>query len=268
MSAVESVDTTAIELACETLYRFLAAGLSNPRGSAATALFDPASQQVAAAAAECLRDEAAAVPTPAALGLGELPAEDLNLGPLLAALPATAAQLEIEHDRVFGLLGSRDCPFYEMEFHPNEDPFFRSQQMADVAGFYRAFGLEASRTERERVDHIATELEFAAHLLAMARRAGESSDAEAAGERADVCRRAYRDFLADHLTWWAPLFATAMRRKAQTGFYAAAGTILAALLPLERRRLGLAAPQLPLAVTQPPSDEGASPCEGCAAVAG
>ena len=65
----------------------------------------------------------------------------------------------------FGLVLTRECPPYETEYHPSSEPFFRSQEMADVAGFYRAFGLETAQAARERPDYLGLELEFMAFLL-------------------------------------------------------------------------------------------------------
>ena len=59
-----------------------------------------------------------------------------------------------------------------------------------------------------------------------------------------------------------PSFATGLRRKAGGGFYAALGRVLAALMPAERLRYGVASPHLPLRVAtiEPPEEQA-----GCAA---
>ncbi len=77
----------------------------------------------------------------------------------------------------------------------------QSEEMADIAGFYRAFGLKAP--EKERVDHLAVELEFMAFLAlkeAWALHSGEP-------ERALEVRTAQTRFVADHLARWVPVFA-------------------------------------------------------------
>jgi nitrate reductase assembly molybdenum cofactor insertion protein NarJ len=108
------------------------------------------------------------------------------------------ADLQAEHRRVFGLTGSL-C--YETEYGlPHE--FRQSQEMADIAGFYRAFGFENGGLIRERPDYLSTELEFM-HTLTLkevyAREAGEQ-------EHLEVCVDAQRKFLRDHLAHWLPLF--------------------------------------------------------------
>jgi hypothetical protein len=87
---------------------------------------------------------------------------------------------------------------YETSYEPRPGvsggkPF----QLADIAGFYRAFGFEVSG---ERPDHIVPELEFAALLCAKeayARICGEE-------EGAEVCAEARRKFMSEHLGAWLP----------------------------------------------------------------
>jgi TorA maturation chaperone TorD len=279
-------ESTAIDLARECLYRFLALALSDPHGRGchatqarsasegntrqvpslalrACVLFDPENQQLACAAADLLRDEACARPVP--LGFGELSPEELDLRPLLKSLPA-AAGLRAEYDRVFGLVPARECPPYETEYHPSSETFFRSQQLADVAGFYRAFGLDTAAAEPERPDHLALELEFSAFLLLKKRLALASGGAAVdAAERAVVCDDALRDFFRDHLAWWAPSFAAGLRRKAGDGFYAAVARLLAAFLPAERGRLGVPPPRLPLQPAPIERPEEQASCASCSA---
>src|SRR5262245_45700315 len=154
-------EAQAIDLARECLYRFLAAALSDPCGERWRLLLDFENQELAREAADLLRSEARPVP----LGCGELPPEALDLRPLLLETARPLEWLRAEHDRVFGLVPARECPPYETEYHPSSETFFRSQQLADVAGFYRAFALDTSRAEPERPDHVALELEFMAFLL-------------------------------------------------------------------------------------------------------
>jgi TorA maturation chaperone TorD len=250
----------AIDLARECLYRFLAAALTDPADGWGL-LRDPDSEQVASFAAEVLREEAACEPV--ALGFGELPPAALDLAPLLAELGRPLDELVAEYDRVFGLVPSRECPPYETEYHATAEPFFRAQQLADVAGFYRAFGLEPSRSCPERPDHLALELEFMAFLLMKKRLAAGAAEGDnGGGDRAQVCADAETTFFRDHLAWWVPSFATGLRRKAGDGIYAALGRVLAAFMPTERLRSGVAAPRLPLrpAPIEPPEEQA-----GCAA---
>jgi TorA maturation chaperone TorD len=262
MPATEPAAEAAIDLARECLYRFLGVALTDPAANTWLLLLDPDSRRLAAGAADLLREEAGARPT--ALGFGELPPGGLDLAPLLAELLRPRAELIAEYDRVFGLVPSRECPPYETEYHRTAEPFFRAQQLADVAGFYRAFGLEPSRGQPERPDHLALELEFLAFLLAKKRLALDRSDGDNDGTaRARVCAEAEAAFFRDHLAWWVPSFGTGLRRKAGEGFYAAVGRALAALTPAERARFGVPAPRLPLqaALIEPPEEQ--ARCAGC-----
>jgi TorA maturation chaperone TorD len=222
-------------------------------------------QRLARDAADLLRAEAVTTPQPR--GLGELPPEQLDLAPLLAELDAPADELRAEHERVFGLVLSRECPPYETEYHPSSETFFRTQQLADIAGFYRAFGLETSLTEPDRPDSLALELEFMAFLLLKKRLALASMAANPnAIEDANSCDDAQRLFFRDHLAWWVPSFAMGLRRKAGQGFYAAAGQVLAALLPVERARFGVEVPRMPLQAALIERPEEQAGCTACPAI--
>lgn len=234
----------AYDLACETMYRFLAASLTEPRLEDVGFLFDPACQGLVRQAAGILQELALQDPIP--LGFGELPAEELDAEAMVAALGRPAA-LEAEYTRVFGLVPCRECPPYETEYYPVEETFFRSQQMADIAGFYQAFGVEPTERSRERHDHLALELEFQALLLTKKRLAIPSfAQHSSPKEDAAVCQDARAKFFQDHLAWWVPSFSLALRRKAERGFYAQVGKLLAAFMPIERRHLHVSAPRRPL----------------------
>jgi TorA maturation chaperone TorD len=260
MSAVATIpDAPALDLARECLYRFLAAILSDPESKAFRLARNRRNRLLAQGAADLLREEVGAASVP--LGFGELAADQLDLRPLLKELRRPQKELIAEYDRVFGLVPARECPPHETEYHTNADTFFRAQQMADVAGFYRAFGLETAHETPERPDHVALELEFMAFLLTkrrLALAAGGGGD-----DQARVCDEAMRAFFVDHVIWWLPSFATGLRRRAERGPYVAASRILAAFLPLERKRFGVTPPRLPLnPVPEEPREESTS-CAGC-----
>jgi TorA maturation chaperone TorD len=136
--------------------------------------------------------------------------------------------------------------------------------MADIAGFYRAFGLEPSHAWPARPDHVALELEFMAFVLLKKRLAlvGEEGNPEK-DEQASICEAAARSFFRDHLAWWLPSFATGLRRKEGHGFYAELGRVLAAFLPVERGRFDVPAPRLPVQVSLEPRPEEEAGCAAC-----
>ena len=251
---IESTDTE-LDIAFETLYRFAAAGLTDPRRDLSDVLFDPGSRELAMGAADVVRSVTRDQTIP--LGFGELPIDDLDLPPALAALGDDPEQHTQEYLRIFGLVTCRECPPYETEYYPNQDPFFRSQQMADVAGFYRAFGLEPARQWRECPDHITLELEYVATLLARLRSARASA---ADPDQALVCHDARVKFLRDHVCWWVPSFSVGLRNQAEHGFFSHLGRILAALLPADRHRLQLTPPAAPV---MPGNTTAPAACDGC-----
>lgn len=244
--------TASTELARECLYRFFAAALSDPGGPGWGPLANRDDRWLAAAAAEVLRGEIAVDPVP--LGYGERPADDIDLYDALDKLDR-CEDVGAEYDRVFGLAGSRACSPCGTEYGPTNEPFFRAQQLADVAGFYAAFGVAGGRARPERPDHIALELEFMAHLLLKQRLAD--------GERAAVCADAARAFFRDHLAAWVPSFAASLERRAGDGFYAEIARALAAFVPAERARFDIKAPRKAMrpAPTEPPEEDVG--CGGC-----
>lgn len=246
-----------LDLAREVLYRFLAAALRDPQGPGGELVREPDCCAVAGVAADLLRDHAAVAASCAQkLGFGELPAASLDLRELLPYLEGPAEEWRAEYYRVFGLLPARECQPYETEYHTTEEPFFRAQQMADVAGFYRAFGLEPSHHAPERPDYLPLELEFMAFLFLKQRLAMRP-------EERVVCEEAQGAFFRDHLSWWLPSFTVGLRRRAGNGPYAALAGVLAAFMPLERARFGVSPPPVPLQMARTESAEEPAECAAC-----
>ncbi len=153
--------------------------------------------------------------SPATLTALDLAARTLDRSPdgeLLAASEALVAdpgrsigEARSAHRRLFGhTLRGRVCP-YECEY--GRRPLLQqAQELADLAGFYRAFGLRPSRLRHERPDHVACELEFLEFLsvkeaLALERRDGESGE---------ITRQAVRRLLREHLGRFGRAFARAL----------------------------------------------------------
>ena len=89
-------------------------------------------------------------------------------------------------------VGAERVPLYETEYGRMRG-MSKGHDLADIGGFYRAFGLEIDAPEM--LDHIAVELEFYAVLLAKAAHLARVGD-EAGQEIVDGARRG---FLASHL---------------------------------------------------------------------
>ena len=83
------------------------------------------------------------------------------------------------------------------------DPLFQPHRLADLAAFYRAFGLEVADDAGERHDHICLELEFMCVLAAKEAYALEHQLDE---QQLAQCRDAQKKFLREHLGRWTPAF--------------------------------------------------------------
>lgn len=113
------------------------------------------------------------------------------------ALWANAGEeAESEYVRLF--LGAAPCSLHETSWGDGRRAGGREAELADIAGFYAAFGFELSRDAPDLHDHLGAELEFAAALLAKeAWAVAQGLD----GPRA-VTREALARFLEVHLGRW------------------------------------------------------------------
>lgn len=184
---------------------------------------------------------------------------------LLQAVPGGAGlaerlpdgELEREHDRVFGHALSKDAPPYESSFG-QAHVFMQSQTMADISGFYRAFGVAPAGGER--IDHLAAELEFIQVLVVKETLAREAGDADGA----QVCLDARRAFLRDHLGCWVRSFATRLRSAAgEEGFYPALADQIASFVEEECAALGVEPELVSAAELKVPEPGMDSACGSC-----
>lgn len=216
---------------------------SEVRGRAATP--DP---RPAAARAAVYRYLAMAFSDPSAGAADALarqwPLAEVALGTLGLAADAAAcavagvaddSALKRAHLAVFGHAVSKDCPPYGSEYG-QAHIFEKTQTLADVAGFYRAFGLALAEGMHERPDHIAVELEFM-EFLCLKQALAETEEHGPA--RVAVCVKAQRAFLGDHLGFWAFSFARRLRQRPEPGPFAARAGLLEAFLAQELAAAGI-----------------------------
>jgi len=176
-------------------------------------------------------DEIAAI----ARGLGARRGSRDAVAELAEALEGvSAAELAGDFVRLFD--GEVRCPPYEGSYEA--DPFRHARQMADVAGFYRAFGAAVSG---ERPDHAGAELEFLSFLAARRVAALVAGEDEAA----EVCLRAEDSFLLDHLGRWFPTFCRSVVRETTSPFYAALARLGERVVRRELSSRGLVPASLP-----------------------
>ena len=258
-TAVAPTIDEAVTLARGHVYAFLASALADPLQSHFEQALDRRVQAVAVAAASLLASEA---PPSMELGPDEHQPGALDLLPVTEALARPREALLREHQDLFGLLLGKTVIPYETEYCRQTLTFYRAQQLADIAGFYRAFGLETSSESPERQDHISVELEFMAHLIHKELFAAASPD-PALQEKASLCSNAQKEFFRTHLAWWIPAFAALLRREASSPLYSALALALASFLPGERAIFDVP-PNRNLAepLPEPPTVEEDSCCGG------
>ncbi len=124
------------------------------------------------------------------------------------------SDLQSEHRRVFSNVITLDCPPYETLFG-NDHVFAQAHVMGDIAGFYKAFGVELSRDIHERMDHLSVELEFM-HFVAYKESYARCHDG---AEKTQIVVDAQKKFVKEHIGRWVPLFGKMLARKADYGLY-------------------------------------------------
>lgn len=118
-----------------------------------------------------------------------------SVATLQAALTASdLVSQQVEHNRLFDQ--SMQCSPYETEYEA--DPFAKARQMADISGFYSAFGLAVSSERPTLHDFIGSELEF---MSSLARKEAYAA-AKHWTRRLEIASEAEAAFLRDHLGRW------------------------------------------------------------------
>ncbi len=150
----------------------------------------------------------------------------------LRACPKDPAYLRSEYLRLFGHTVGTECPPYETQWHGSHI-FMQAQELADIAGFSHAGGLDVSDQAQERVDHIWVELEFMSYLAFKEAYAAEKRG----GEHLSLCRESQTKFLGDHLARWVPAFTEVLEQMAGNGFYGALAMTLREFVASDARRM-------------------------------
>jgi DMSO reductase family type II enzyme chaperone len=182
---------------------------------------------------------------------------DESIAALLSQLATPTQDLRAAHVQQFTLITSPDCPAHETAYS-ERDAFRQAQQMADIAGFYRAWGFDIGGAERERPDQICVELEFMALLARKEAQALERGLNDALTE----CRRSQALFLSEHLGCWGASLGRRIAGQAAAPFYEAAGHLLATWLDTDLQRLAVEPSRLldePLPQPPPETDEDCGP---------
>lgn len=144
---------------------------------------------------------------------------------LVRLAPPPPARLERERQRLFGhTLRGAVCP-YECEYG-DPAPLRQAHQLADLVGFYHAFGLRPTGPAGGRGDHVACELEFFEFLSAKEAVALAGPDVE----MAEVTRRAAKKFLRHHLGRFGIAFGHRLEATAREELFRCLGRACGAFL--------------------------------------
>lgn len=149
-----------------------------------------------------------------------------------------------EYSRLFSNTALTDFPPYGADYLASHI-FMKAQSLADVTGFYRAFGVDIA-DGTERPDHISAELEFMGYLCFKEAYAAERG----LGEAFDLTVAAQTRFYGEHLGRWAPLFLQRFEMVGVQPFYRALASFARAFLASEATRLGVS----PQPITGPSPD--------------
>jgi DMSO reductase family type II enzyme chaperone len=138
---------------------------------------------------------------------------------------------------LFGHAARGSCPLNEIEYGDiKADPLFQPHRLADLAAFYRAFGLEVAEDAGERQDHLCMELEF---LCVLAAKEAYALEHRLAAEQLAQCREAQRCFLREHLGRWAPAFARRLAAATSEPVWCALAGLTRGFIELECARQGV-----------------------------
>ncbi|MBF0175678.1 MAG: molecular chaperone TorD family protein [Magnetococcales bacterium] len=118
------------------------------------------------------------------------------------------AAFQEEHVRLF--LGKGVCSLHETSYGDARRIGGQPVELADISGFYRAFGVEPSPTQPDLPDHLCTELEFYSLLLVKEAYACN----EGWSEQQQIAADAGVKFLEHHLGRWIEPMVQGLREHA------------------------------------------------------
>lgn len=155
----------------------------------------------------------------------------------LARFAAAARETDattVSDEYVFLFDRGAKVPPYEGAWEDAPQVAGKAALLADIAGFYAAFGLMPGAAQPDVEDHIAAECEFMSALTLKEAYALAASDEEGAA----ITGAAQARFVGDHLGRWSGTFAEALRDASPLPYYGALADLLAAWVRVEIERLG------------------------------
>jgi DMSO reductase family type II enzyme chaperone len=224
---VSNAERARKALARSTLYSFLSKGFAYPTEEGLNEIKTGVAARDLKAAASCLGEELLQ------------PVNALCEALQREIAPFGLREMEGGYNRIFsmGLL----CPHHET-FYTSAHVFMKSQDLADIQGFYNAFGFRLSDKEKELADFIGTELEFMHVLCFKEYHALEGGEVE----KADTCREAQTKFLEGHVGTWTDAFSTALSAIAHMDYFITLGRLLATFVNFDCQYLGVSPKKAPV----------------------
>lgn len=246
-------ETSDTALARAFLYRFLARAYEDPTPAGWAQLCAPDTREHLTAAWET----AGAPENPEGARIGNPPD-----GPPEVCMAFTPDAFDAFLDAylaAFGHAARGPCPLNEIEYGDlTADPLFQPHRLADLAAFYRAFGLEVADDAGERHDHLGLELEF---MCVLAAKEAWAREHPRDAEQFALVRDAQKKFLREHLGRWTPAFTRRLERHAAGTPLAALARFTRAFILAECARLGVPPGSEDLLLR--PADEAAALCDSC-----
>jgi putative dimethyl sulfoxide reductase chaperone len=163
-----------------------------------------------------------------------------------------SAALASRYHFLFGHTARGEITPYETEYG-NEALFQQPQELGDLMGFYRAFGLAMRADKHERPDHVSCEFEFLMFLAVKEAYALEHNDR---AMKEETCKAEIL-FMRDHVGRFLPAFVGQLQRADRSGFYGKLGELCRRFVAAEADRL-----QVPLGAANlglRPADDGRIP---------
>jgi TorA maturation chaperone TorD len=127
-------------------------------------------------------------------------------------------------------VGHPQCRLDESVY--DDDIFHRHERIANVSGFYKAFGFERAEQSFQRPDFVGAELEFMCLLLLKRAYAVDRG----LDEESEVCAKAESKFFNEHLEWWIPEMCDNLQEADVCGFYTSLGSFLRSFIVNETSR--------------------------------
>jgi DMSO reductase family type II enzyme chaperone len=232
------------------IYRFIAQAYQDPVAETWTWMGAPETQHALDSAVQLLTASAPGLPEAAAVFRARLNPDAFE--PFLASYLAA-----------FGHAARGRCPLNEIEYGDiKADPLFQPHRLADLAAFYRAFGLEVADDADERHDHLCLELEF---MCVLAVKEAYALEHQLDFEDLSLCRDAQKRFLREHLGRWTPAFARRLARAAGDNALGALAGFTRVFIEAECARQGIAPGSEDL-LLRPVDEPAESLCASCSSM--